>query len=326
MAESTATLNKTVHDLFIEELTVLHQVQRDLNSLTNHKKSDHPDAKATQKQHYRGAFVTVFVLWEAYARDVLEEGFIKLRDLMCKLSLDELLENVHRKELLEQALRKKGINQIRDDPRLWKEVLSEHMTKISPGFSPTFSVKATGADICGCFKKLFLIEENIPDKIANDATPITLRCLGDCPKDKKPSIQPVLTIKSAEALCCVSRLYYGACCIFAHGRKEPTLGKRGVLHEFPKTEGALGSILGEDTNYPVVSDLFYLYKSVKDQGRNASIRFYYIVNLERYMALVGSRLYNAIGKLVSDHYGVTIWDKVEESSFLQRRPAMAKEE
>ena len=302
------TPDKTVYDLFKDELSVLGEAHQQLHTASN-PKINPASSKPAQKQLYRGAFIAYMVLWEGYAQDVLIEGFLRLRDCMCKLSLDVLLRNDCRRKLLKDALQKAETNiELVNEPGLWKDILLKH-TKEPSNVSPIF-YHQKGID--KSFKQVFGVNEDVSDTMTK--VPIEIPCTVYFSKGQEPVRAPVLRMKNTAALSCVSHLYYGARCILAHGRKEPTLREKGVLHEFPSSNVSLQGIL-KNTDKKAVEELLYLYECIIEGGRNSSISFAHLVTLERYLAMVASRLYNAVGKLVSDHYGVTIWDNVQEPSF-----------
>lgn len=325
MAESITPTENEEHlfDGFKKNLKDLKKAQHQANNATNYK-TNPSSSKETQKQVYRDNIVALFAVWEGYVSEVLKVGFRKLVDRMVKLTIEELRQNDNRERLLRQILqeRHRSLDLSRyehehDDS--WKDELQEYSKTVTSNISisPVFAFPKRSGDrsINQVFGKLFLIDKDVAEEMV-ESPGIQIGCIVRFEGPDRPTSARPLNLASANALSHMSRFYYGARNVFAHGDNQRTFGKKGVLHEFPDTIDDLKSILGTETDGMVLNDLERLITRLRDDGKQAKPNFSHVVTFQRYLEVIASKLANSMRKLVFDSYGLTIWEEVQEPSFI----------
>ncbi len=120
---------------------------------------------------------------------------------------------------------------------------------------------------------------------------------------------------NSTALETVTRLLYGVRCMLAHSKYEKTfLQPHGALSDFPDQSMFLNQVDGSD---PMAAEQFYTFytraEAVYEKSPELVLQIYYcdIVNLQRLILQMASRLHNTVVKLIEKHYGgLHVWNTV----------------
>ena len=101
----------------------------------------------------------------------------------------------------------------------------------------------------------------------------------------------------------ISRLYYGARCILAHGKSDKTLGKEGVLYELNEQ---LDDI---DQNREIIMEFKRFFTEVTTKSKSASFDYSQIETMRHFYRVAGIGLYNAVTQLIKDKFKRDLWTK-----------------
>lgn len=344
MAAKPSEQSRAYHD-FREEFELLIKYHRIANEISDPKLhlevSDHPrytleDLRAVQMSNYQDAFIHVMVKWEAFVPELLQEALDRAIKQICDEGYPSLSTNDYRHLLRgkasshydgEKTLKdterhrqmriRGGTSLLASDgpeqkPYVWKTSLEDY-TEFSLRYcAPVFH------GLAGIDEKIRSLFET--KTISQDMTrsPIRFTCIMDSPTQ---SDLPVLEIANHNALIDMTRLLYGVRCIVAHGKSEGMLTitqKGGALYKFPTLEN-FKEELGNNSSSILVESFYNLFQQAKDK-QNGAPHFKMcnsdVVNVQRFILAIASRFQNTIRGIFYEYYGVTIWERVEEPSFI----------
>lgn len=104
----------------------------------------------------------------------------------------------------------------------------------------------------------------------------------------------------------LTRLFYGARCVFAHGDHTKTFSQGGALYEFEKIKDKLLNSCTRGAH------VYELYEKIRDGRRRAQITEDHLELLEKTIMELSLHFYKAIQEIVREEYGLQIWSKTEE--------------
>ena len=342
MAAQPSNRSRSYED-FSEEFQLLIRHHNIANEISNQQlhSTDHPrytvdELKAVQMSNYQDAFISVMVKWEAFVPDLLQEAFDKGIKQICEEGYPSLSTNDQRSFLRGKASDYYDSEKAKKDderqkkmsirggttllaadgpeqkPYVWKTSLEDY-TEFSLRYcTPMFQ------GIAGIDAKMRALFATKTVSQVMTRNPIRFHCILDGPM---PSKLPVIEIANPKALVDMTRLLYGIRYILAHGKSEGTLTiteRGGALHEFPELEAFRGE-LGENTSTELIDAFYHLFQRAQEK-QNGSIHFKMsnadVVNVQRFIFTIASRFQNAMQGIFYEYFGVMIWDKVEEPSFI----------
>ena len=282
----------------------------------------------TGMEFVRGGIVAIMSAWESYVHDLFEEAFgvvIKVcsTDRRGESSLSHLHERwpacrtIIENEIKQQAAQKcKGhvavltYDLLQDadqrsggQKKTWRNMLDAHCDRVLHGktLQPIFRCQGTGCEnimsLDELFRQLFKVEEQ--EKSLSDIL-IEIGVFNFeimIPGTRTVSLKPAQASdrSAVEALCNISRLYYGLRCVFVHGKHRKTL--EGALKDFPDNPDnfPLPTQNDEIKNYYV-----NLYKRIKEHKRKADVSYLTFINLSRFYGTAAYAVMLAVAKWFYD--------------------------
>ena len=321
MADGTSVESK-VYSAFREDFIKLRGQHKLINKVTNPKLplpstfGSELDRKEAQYAIYGGAFIRAFVKWDAFVQDFLEETFLKLIEIITSKSqppkqasklLEKAFEEWHKEQkklLPPQTAQQLSVQLVLEQDK-WKNILDDHAKKACKGCTPVFH---GDKGITKYLERLFLVKVDLAEELLK-LGPIKLSCIINKPSVKIES-EPFLNVNNPTALETVTRLLYGVRCVLAHSKYEKTF-LYGALSDFPDQSVFLKQMDGSD---PLAAEQVYTFytraEAVYEKSPEFIIQIYYcdIVNLQRFILQMASRLHNTVVKLIEDHYGLQVWN------------------
>ena len=273
-----------------------------------------------QSMHGRNAVVNILATWEAFVQDMFEEVTdILLYEITNCQDISRLPEKPQ--SLIEEAFKWKFSNnpkpkdcmQLVCGQMKWKEILEEYMQfrlKDALDVTPIF---ISGEGIDKKLNHLLLCKANVSSVLIEQG-PLKHWFIWDGQEESQ------LVVTNNESLNAILRLYYGARCVFAHGKSEKTF-RKGVLRDYPQAqdiedrEGNTAAIKEKTgVNWEIAERLAGLYYNVNVYKHDAYVSYAAVVNLQRFIMVLSSRLFFAISKILFDEYNLKVW-VYEEGDF-----------
>ena len=328
MADSTS--ESKVYSAFRADFIKLRGQHKLINKVTNPNLKlpltfgTEPERKEAQNAIYGGAFIRAFVKWDAFVQDFLEETFLKVIELITSKAqppkeatklLEKAFEEWHKEQKKlspPQTPQQLSVQLVLEQDK-WKRILEDRAKKACKGCTPVFHGEK---GITKYLERLFLNEVNLAEELLEPGT-IKLNCIINKPGVKLDS-EPFLNIDNPKALETVTRLLYGVRCVLAHSKYAKTF-LHGALSDFPDQSVFLKQMVGSD---PLAAEQFYTFytraESVYKKSPEVILQIYYcdILNLQRFILQMASRLHNTVVKLIEDHYGgLHVWKSVLLDSY-----------
>ena len=294
----------------------------------------------TGMEFVRGGIVAIMSAWESYVHDLFEEAFEVVIKVCSTYGRETGLRHLYKQwppsrtiiqtEVERQAAQKHGSRvevlafdllleadqESEGEKKTWEKLLNAHCDRVLHGKTllPIFDSRGIGRDnvmtIDELFRQLFQIK-----KKGKSLSDILIEVGGfkyviRIPENTEVTLEPAeASDRSAvDALCNISRLYYGLRCALVHGKHRKTL------------EGALKGFPDNSDNFPMpaqndeVLKKYYvdLYERIKKYGRNADVSYLTFLNLTRFYSSAAYFLMLAIAKWFydlqpDDGHQVRIW-------------------
>ena len=112
--------------------------------------------------------------------------------------------------------------------------------------------------------------------------------------------------QAIEALCNITRLYYGLRCTLVHGKHKKTL--QGALKNFPKDSA---SFCMPSMNKTKIREYYVkLYRKVEKDGRRASMSYLEFLNLTRFYRSAAYFLMLALARWIHSNFTMSTGDEV----------------
>ena len=276
------------------------------------------DLDASAMEFVRGGIARIVALFEGYVQELLREAFTaaildqvdSLQEMKnvwpnCQKALQGALIKRSEQKKSSEDTATKGIplevvafNVLLEQDG-WRKLTEEHLEKClkkitKPLFDiPKGKVGYAGEDpgIDATFKSLFLpkdVKFTLSGKIIDQG--ITMDSRTGPGKDDIARV----TLRNAEELRNVARLFYGIRCVFAHGDPERTF--KQSLHEFPPNASDLLE------NKQAADFLMGLYKRVSCHYSDADVSYLTWVNMTRFFRTTAEHLFRAMASYIYDSF------------------------
>ena len=295
----------------------------------------------------RGGIVDVVSVWESYVQDLFKEAF----DILIKIGSGQQpsLESLSKmwpgcRPVIHELLKEKAktsagyellLSADKGTEKVWIQLLHTHCEKmlehttILPIFSN--SDQRSKSSIDERFKQLFKTKKEISKLLIGiGGFQYAVRIPRNTHEFTTVNLEPTdASYESAvEALCNISRLYYGLRCTFAHGKHEKTL--QGALKDFPESIDDFPLPRAPTMKTNDIKDYYIrLYMWIKKYGKTAWVNYLSFLNITRFYKTAAFFLMLAVAKWLCDTSrdnigeAVLIWgfnpDRQLESR-LPRRP------
>ena len=270
--------------------------------------------KEFQSMHSRNAVVNILATWEAFVQDMFEEvtDILLYEITMCR-DISQLPKKPQ--SLIEAAFKGKFGNgakpkdcmQLVCDQTEWRRILDEYMqNRLQTALNVT-PIFISGEGIDKKLKHLLLCEANVSSVLIEQG-PLKHSFIWDRKRESD------LVVNDVKGLNDILRLYYGARCVFAHGKSEQTFKKGAALGDYPQAQDIKNSegntaAIKEKTGVDreIAERLAGLYYNVKVFKHEANVSYATIVNLQRFIMILSKRLFFAISKILCDEYNLIVW-------------------
>ena len=282
----------------------------------------------TGMEFVRGGIVAIMSAWESYVHDLFEEAFAVVTDVSSRYRCDEsslarlqdrwpacrtIIENEIKQqaaqkckdhvEVLTYELLQEGDQQSGSRKKTWKIMMDAHCDRVLHGKTllPIFSCRGIGREntmsMDELFRQLFKVErqEKSLSDILIEIGVFSFEIM--MPGTRRVSLKPAQSSdrSAVEALCNISRLYYGLRCAFVHGKHRKTL--EGALKDFPDNPDSFPLPTQNDE---IKTYYVNLYKRIKEHGRKADVSYLTFINLSRFYGTAAYALMLAIAKWFYD--------------------------
>lgn len=255
----------------------------------------------------RGGVVAVMVAWEAYVHDLFEEAFNVVTEI-CMGESESLIhlrqqwpvsrtiiQNEIDRQYGQRDKMKMGVETYklleeaeRTGKKAWRRMLDDHSERVlRETLRPIFDVNGQRS-IDQMFRDLFELKKRGGG--ADFSLSETLISIGGFKfnvGEHNVILKPAADKAAVQALCNISRLYYGIRCAFVHGRRI----QGGVLEDIPEDFP-----MPEQNHRDVIRNYRDLLERIKTHGRDAHMSFRDFLKISKFFGYAAYFLMLAIAK------------------------------